>query len=134
MFLFIKTGDWRYAADSLFIIFGSLAVLINIVLLSIAKHIKQPAIRQPMQSYPVSTANVAVVGANTTYVSGQVVYQANPPTTVVYQNNPAGPANYYVQQQQPVMYQQSATVVTYPAQPVSPPTYINPAPQQQNYY
>lgn len=113
-------GDWRYAADILFIIMGVMAILINAALTSKAKYLPKFVRRNPppMQSYPMTTTNVAVVGTNTAYVNGQVMYQVPANTTVVY---PAPQPTMYVQQP-------TATVVT-----LAPPQQVN-YPPPQNYY
>jgi hypothetical protein len=121
------TGDWRLAADIIFIVCGSLALIVNLLLTMNAEAIVifPPDIRYPVNNvnaYPMSTTNTTyVVTSNqhsTAYyptANQQTVYQVpvvtypsnNTNNGVVYQTTSPGYPPVNNQQQQPVYYTQS---------------------------
>lgn len=123
-------GEWRKAADIIFIVCGCLAVVINMLLTANASKIMlvRPAVRYPItvNAYPMTATNTTYVVTRPATYPTQTVYQvpvATYPTTtttgVVYQTtSPGYPAS--PQQQQPVFYPPpnpppayTATAVTY---------------------
>ncbi|EFX82361.1 hypothetical protein DAPPUDRAFT_241421 [Daphnia pulex] len=132
-------GDWRLAADIIFIVCGCLAMMINLVLSMNAKAIVviRPIVRYPVNhvnAYPMSTTNTTYVVTSSQHPTAyyptanqQTVYQVpvvtypsnNTNNGVIYQTtSPAGypPMNNNQQQQQPVYYTQT-----------NPPTYATTA-------
>jgi hypothetical protein len=117
------TGDWRLAADIIFIVCGTLAMILNIVLSMNARDIViiRPIVRYPVNNvnaYPMSTTNTTyVVTSPAVYpvATQQTVYQMPVATypannnmnngAVVYQTHGYPPMQQ--QQQQPVYYAQT---------------------------
>lgn len=130
-------GKWRLASDIIFVVCGSLAMMINIVLSANTKAIVviRPLVRYPinttnayqMNAYPMSTTNTTYVVTNNRpaaypVATQQMVYQmpvgnATYPTNgVVYQTSPGN--------QQPVYYAQ-ANPPAYTATAAAAPVYYS---------
>ncbi len=119
-----NTGDWRMAADIIFIVCGTVAMVINLVLSANTSSIVviRPMVRYPVNvnAYPMTTTNTTyVVTRPTTYPATQTVYQVpvtsypmHQTTGVVYQTTPVSGYPTPQQQPQPMYYA-----------PTNPPAY-----------
>ncbi|XP_057376886.1 uncharacterized protein LOC130698096 [Daphnia carinata] len=116
--------QWRLASDIIFIVCGSLAMMINIVLSANTKAIVviRPLVRYPVNTvnaYPMSTTNTTYVMTNSRpsaypVATQQMVYQmpnngTYPTGGVVYQTSPGHQQPVYYAQANPPAYTATAT-------------------------